>query len=90
MDIFANKVVIEVNLCILPRMNLLPVGKAKPEYIVDIKTQRLNRTQHQHVAYVKLHHSYFLSVEQHWVIEVLAHHLRNRVQIKHMHCGSFV
>lgn len=58
-------------------MHFLPVGKAQPEDIIGIETQRLHRTQHQHVANVKLHHSHFLPVEQDWIFEILTHHLEH-------------
>lgn len=61
-----------------------PISKAQPEDVVGIETQRLHRAQHQHVANVKLHHYRLLSAEQHWIFNVLTHHLQNKTN-RHIH-----
>lgn len=60
------------------RMYDAPISEAQPEDVVGIDTQRPHGTQHHHVANVKFHHSHILSVEQHWVLNVLTHNLEKK------------
>lgn len=56
-----------------------PVSEAQPEDVVGVETQGLHRSQHEHVAYVKLHHSYLFSVEQHWIFNIFTNHLQKKL-----------
>lgn len=56
-----------------------PVSEAQPEDVVGVETQGLHRLQHEHVAYIKLHHAHLFSVEQHWIFNIFTNHLQKKL-----------